>query len=154
MSEARNVRLRGFLLVLEAAIWVASSRMILELVPFRHIAKRLGQYMDETHCAIGAEERKSVQRVSWALGVIRLRLPGGRKCLAQAIAGKMMLYFRSVQSTLYLGIATDDDEKLLAHAWLRVGDVIVTGAEGKERFTMVGAFGEIGGLLDLRHLQS
>jgi hypothetical protein len=67
-------------------------------------------------------------------------LPGECKCLAQAVAAKMMLGRRGVPSTLYLGLAKDEQQKLRAHAWLRSGEVIVTGARERDKFHVVATF--------------
>ena len=51
-----------------------------------------------------------------------------------------MLEKRGIESTLYLGTAKDESGELIAHAWLRSGPYFVTGAEGMEKFTVVGKF--------------
>ena len=49
---------------------------------------------------------------------------------------------RGLPATLYLAVAQDKaaPEKLAAHAWLRCGDSILTGAGVREQFTVVSAF--------------
>ena len=69
-------------------------------------------------------------------------LPWECQCLVQAVAGKAMLRRRSMPTTLYLGVAKDENARLCAHAWLRCGDVIVTGREGADRFSVVSTFGD------------
>lgn len=50
---------------------------------------------------------------------------------------------------LYLGMAKETDEEkamsnpLLAHAWLQVGPVVVTGREGHRAFTVVATFSSL-----------
>jgi hypothetical protein len=51
-----------------------------------------------------------------------------------------MLGRRNVQSTLYLGLAKDEKDQMVAHAWVRCGNKIVTGKAGMERFTVVACF--------------
>lgn len=62
------------------------------------------------------------------------------KCLVRAIAALKMLERRQIESTLYLGTARDESGKMIAHAWLRSGPYYITGAEGMERFAVVGKF--------------
>jgi len=64
------------------------------------------------------------------------------KCLVQAIAAMKMLERRKIESTLYLGTGKDDNGKMIAHAWLRSGSRIITGAEMMKRFTVVAIFGK------------
>ena len=60
-----------------------------------------------------------------------------------AIAARAMLGRRGVPGTIYFGLRRDAGE-LEAHAWLRTGRYVVTGAAGMSAFTVVGtfAFGE------------
>jgi hypothetical protein len=51
-----------------------------------------------------------------------------------------MLRRRRIPSTLCLGARRDDAEGLIAHAWLRVGPTIVTGAGNHEAYGVVGVF--------------
>ena len=67
-------------------------------------------------------------------------LPWKSKCLTEAIATKRMLEFRKIKSTLLLGVAKDEKEKLIAHAWLILGNRIISGERGHEKFTVVQKF--------------
>lgn len=61
------------------------------------------------------------------------------RCLVEAITAKKMLGRRGLQSTLYFGIAKEN-EKMIAHAWLRCGSMIVTGKQGMQKFVVVDTF--------------
>jgi hypothetical protein len=67
-------------------------------------------------------------------------IPWKVKCFARAIAAKRLLQMRGIPSTIYLGVAKEGNSKMIAHAWLRCGSVIVTGKEEMQRFTMVTFF--------------
>jgi hypothetical protein len=54
-----------------------------------------------------------------------------------------MLQRRRIPSTLYFGVAKDPDGNLKAHAWLRSGTQMVTGAAGRKQFTVVATFADI-----------
>lgn len=62
------------------------------------------------------------------------------KCFVKAIAGMKMLERRKIDSTLYLGTAKSEDGDMVAHAWLRSGNIIITGRENMNRFTVVSYF--------------
>ncbi|MGD8781902.1 MAG: lasso peptide biosynthesis B2 protein [Ignavibacteria bacterium] len=53
---------------------------------------------------------------------------------------KLILKKRNIPSTLYLGVKKDDN-KMEAHAWLRIGDKIITGKNVSEDFTVISYFG-------------
>ena len=59
-------------------------------------------------------------------------------CLPQAVGAQRMLRRRGIPSTLYLGInpAAGYD----AHAWVRVGNLIVTGGPRPDQFAVVSSF--------------
>jgi len=111
----------------EALGWLCWAKLLLLFVPFRWIASRLGRVKGETPSPISEVERRLALRVSWAVQSVALNLPLGFVCLPQAIAAKWMLRRRGLASTLYLGLRKGEGLKLGAHAWLRVGDKILTG---------------------------
>ena len=130
--------------MIEALLWLGLARLAIMALPFRWIAPRLGQHMAESAPTGAPAQANRLRRIAWAITVVGRRTPWESDCLAQALAGKMMLRRRGYQSTLYLGVTRNGDEGLDAHAWLRSGDLILTGVHGKERFTVVSTFAEKG----------
>ena len=125
-------------LFVEAAIFVTLAGLALCIVPFRRLAPYLGRHMQgSTEKAQRADGlRLEVHR---AVGRAARYLPWPAKCFSQAIAGKLMLRRRGVASTLCLGVKKGGEE-LEAHAWLRAGGFVVTGARGMAGFTIVATF--------------
>jgi hypothetical protein len=58
------------------------------------------------------------------------------------LAATWMLQRRDISSTLYFGLAKDSNRGVKAHAWVRSGARILTGAEGHEDFEVVATFAE------------
>jgi hypothetical protein len=141
---AKFARLSGpdRLLFLEAAIWLGIARLGILIIPFRRIAPFLGEHMAESPQRMAPAHRDHVERISWAIKTARRQVPWECTCLAQAMAAKGMFKLRGFQSTIYLGLAKDGEEKLVAHAWLRCAEVTVVGMRGKGRFTVVSTFSE------------
>ncbi|MBU0493234.1 MAG: lasso peptide biosynthesis B2 protein [Chloroflexi bacterium] len=129
-------------LLLEALFWLVAARLVVLLIPFRYIAPLLGSHMAMSPTALLPEQAARSRQVGWAVRAVARRTPWDSNCLAQAIAGKMMLRRRGIASTLYLGVAKDEDKDLAAHAWLRSGDQILTGGSAQERFTVLSTFAE------------
>jgi hypothetical protein len=67
-------------------------------------------------------------------------LPFKPKCLTEAIAAKQLLQKHGITSTLYLGVAKKGNSSIIAHAWLRCGENIITGRKGMNKFTVVAFF--------------
>jgi len=132
-------KLKGYLrlswarrmLLLEAGVLLAIAAVAIACVPFRRLARYLGAHMEfDTGTTT---ERAVVEReaVGWAVYVAARNFPWVSSCFARAVAAKVMLRRRAISSTLYLGVAPEG-AGMLAHAWLRSGPVLVTGAINRE----------------------
>jgi hypothetical protein len=129
-------------LFVEAAIWLGIARLAVLVVPFRCIAPFLGSHMAESPETEERAHKQLVERVSWVVRTTSRHSPWECKCLTQAIACKSMLNRRGLRTTLYLGVAKGGEENLKAHAWLRTGDLIATGARDMDHYTVVSTFAE------------
>lgn len=129
------------LLLAEAWICLAWARL-LKSISFSRMAPRLGEYMSETSRLREPSHEILLLQISQAILKVSRHTWWDSQCLVMAIAGMTMLKRRGIPSTLYLGTAKDECGKMIAHAWLRSGNVILTGAKGMERFTVVAAFGK------------
>ena len=140
MSLPRLFRspVRDLRLVSEAAILLAAAGVLIQTRPFARIARRLGEHMAETPASAAQPEIAEARRIRWAVRAAAKRLPWKPICLPQAVAATWMLRRRGIQSTLYLGV--DGVQGFNAHAWVRVGRVVVTGAPEHRRFSVVSTF--------------
>ena len=131
-------------LLLEAFYRLLAARLSLFIFPFRKIAPRMGEHMKETPVEEQPQYNETLLCIQRALRRAARHTPWESACLVQSIAGKRMLKRRKIPSTLYLGLAKEKNEKrkLKAHAWLRSGNIILTGQEGVSlsTFTVVSMF--------------
>lgn len=125
-------------------VWLGLSRLMIKTVPFRRIAPMLGHTMGETpsHQSLKTD---LPSQIAWAVRTASRYTPWESKCLAQALAARMMLKRRQFPTTIYLGVLKDDKAGLKAHAWIRCGERILTGAQGRQQFTVVATFGDHSG---------
>ena len=126
-------------LLAEAFARLGVVRLMVVALPFRVIAKRLGELQTETPRDDDPSTFDKVRRVRWAILAASRRAPWRCKCLEHGIAAKLMLQARGIPSTLYLGVARG--EGIEAHAWLRCGSHFVSGGDGANRFSIVSKFG-------------
>lgn len=120
-------------------IALAVIRLLVMLLPFRHIAALFGTLGRETPdipLPVSAAEQLYLQKLGVLLPRISHYVPWRSKCLEQALCGLLFLKWRGLSSTLYCGVAKGTTA-LKAHAWLRHGDQILVGAQGREWFTVV-----------------
>lgn len=131
-------------LLIEATVLLTIAKTAVTFLPFRWIAPHLGQSMAETPLSDHSGHNRIEDRISWAIQTMSRYLPWECKCLVQAVCGKLMLRRRRLISTLYLGVAKDENGSLSAHAWLRCGHRILTGDSGAEQFKIISSFGDQG----------
>lgn len=127
-------------LLLEAVLWLGLARAAVLTFPFRWIMQGLGQSANVAHTANSAPLQPVVPQVTWAIRVVSRRTPWQSNCLAQALAGLIMLRRRGIVSTLYLGVLKDKQSQLAAHAWLRSSEMTVTGGNQLDQYTVVAWF--------------
>lgn len=141
-AQERTLR-RGTLdrkLLVEAALWLTLIDLALRTLPFRRLAPYLGARMQESPLTADDAQRSCAEGVARAIRSARPRLPFEPACLTRAIAAMAMLRRRAQGSTLYLGLANGKHKELRAHAWLRSGDVVVTGGGQRDGYIVVGRF--------------
>ncbi|MDD4357378.1 MAG: lasso peptide biosynthesis B2 protein [Smithellaceae bacterium] len=130
------------MLLLEASVLLGAARLGVLILPFRWLAKSLGQHMKETDESIQPGDLHLARMIGWAVRSGANYTPWESVCLPQAVAAKWMIKRRSIPGTLYLGVMKDETkpEKLAAHAWVKCGQVILTGAKGHRQYTVVSTF--------------
>lgn len=124
--------------LVEAVALLAAAGVLLRLLPFSRLAPRLGRHMAESAPVENPAATSGAERVQWAVETAARHLPWKPVCLPQAVAAQWMLRRRGIPSTLYLGV--DPGHEYDAHAWVRVGQTIVTGGPRPDRFTVVSSF--------------
>lgn len=116
-------------LLIKAALIVFLVRVGLRIVPY----KKIQQLSDRVSTSSSLERARRddltyQNQVVRAVRAVARHTLGEKPCLVQAIAAQWMLRHTGHPSTLHIGVAKDDEERLNAHAWLeRRGDVIIGG---------------------------
>ncbi|MCM3127342.1 lasso peptide biosynthesis B2 protein [Paenibacillus provencensis] len=147
MMRSKTLLLRSFTkqkpamrkLIIEAFFYLAYARVI-NLRPFSKVAQMLGCENEETSYDQSSVLDPVRLRVAKAIDMTAKHTPWRSECLVTSIAGMRMLNRRNIESTLYLGVARNESGGMNAHAWLRSGPMYVAGADGIEKYTVVGMF--------------
>lgn len=129
----RQTPVRRWLLV-EAVILLLLAKLLLWLVPFRHLAPHLGNPIrvadapsPDADKAVSYSDTRRAADIAWAVSRAVRHLPVTLLCLPQAVAARLMLQRRHVPSVLHFGVAMELDQPMRAHAWLDVAHVPITG---------------------------
>jgi hypothetical protein len=130
------------LLLLEAFALLGIARLMVLTLPFKWLAVSLGRHMNESGTRMDPSDLHCARIIGQAVRSAANNTPWKSVCLPQAVAAQWMLKRRHIAATLYLGVTKDETkpENLAAHAWLRCGDVILTGSAGHRQFTVVATF--------------
>ena len=127
------------LLLLEATLLLAIAALAIAVLPFRYlgfVAARRTRRPKRPRYTRSME----VRRVRWAIVTTARWVPWRALCFQQGLAAQSMLRRRGVPSVLYYGAAQDDRSGLVAHVWVRDGDVEVVGGEIADRFAILATF--------------
>lgn len=128
------------LLLLEAAMFMALVRPVILLLPFRKIAPLLGYERFESPHEISPAQVFKARQIGWAVVTMSYHTFWQATCLVQAVAAQLMLKWRGISGTVYLGTIKDKENNLLAHAWIRCGSEILTGASGNKQYNVIATF--------------
>jgi hypothetical protein len=147
VRSVRQVGWRRRALIAEAALWLATARLALALVPFPTLARRVGAFVppaDPRVVAAGGATTDAAARlareVSWAVTRGAAHAPFAAVCLPQAMAARIMLRRRGVASAMHFAAARGEGGALDAHAWLDAAGVKVTGYPVAARLVEIACF--------------
>ena len=113
-------------------------RAAILLLPFKWLSRSLRQLPGPSHSvALSESQQRAALQVGEAVTRAARYTPWNSNCLAQALTAYHLLYHRGIPGVICLGAARDTavQGKLTAHAWVRAGDTILTGAAGHEAFS-------------------
>lgn len=131
---------RVWFLVCAALLLTGWYRWRLLHIPFSRLSGRIGTYYLETK--LTHKDSPVIREVQYAVSGISRHTPWQSRCLVQALAAKRLLKLYHLPCTLYMGVKKDEQGKMLAHAWLRCGDCLVTGGAGHRLYTVTAIYGD------------
>jgi hypothetical protein len=115
-----------------------AARIRLSTMPVEKILRELQAPMS----ALAQQQRTplakiDVERLSWAIAVAAQHVPWRSDCLIRVIAADRWLRRHSLRPDFYLGVTKDEQGVLAAHAWVRYGDLTVTGGRYDQFSTLI-----------------
>lgn len=95
--------------------------------------ERLHRNWGERGAESSPKESEAVYRyagkVAYSVEMVCDRTPWKSKCLVRALCARHLLHEKGITTTLYLGCGKENG-RMSAHAWLRCGELFVTGGNG------------------------
>jgi hypothetical protein len=138
--------------LIEAVAWLLVARLSLIFVSFPRLARRFGTVVApadpralRAKSANEPDQARVAEEVGWAVTRAARHVPFNAVCLPQAMAARIMLKRRGVDSVLHFGarIGRDkmgQDKPIDAHAWLDAAGVEVTGYPVANTFAEIACF--------------
>ncbi|XME04348.1 lasso peptide biosynthesis B2 protein [Lachnospiraceae bacterium C1.1] len=130
------------LVTVKAYIYSFYYRLLVKKLPMKKLEGKLGVPGVESAETETDEKVKTAKLYAFHVNRITCRLPWEAKCFVRALTLRKLLREKNIGSTIYLGVFKKDG-KLKAHAWLRCGQLYLTGGNG-EGMTVVAKFGDFG----------
>lgn len=113
-------------------------RMCILWLPRQKLELMMGERGEESPQEETLEHMKRAKRVSTHVNRITEHTLWESKCLVRAMTAGRLLKDAGIHSTLYLGVGKEKG-RMIAHAWLRCGQMYVTGGNGRG-YAMVAKF--------------
>jgi hypothetical protein len=128
-------------LIAEAGIALMRARLTVLVRRGSRLAAVLGEPVSEAAATpLSPQQLAQAREVGWAIELLAVRGPLRTACLGQALAARALLQRREIPCVLTLGLGRHDHSHLRAHAWLRAGNLTITGGRGRSAFSPVAGF--------------
>ena len=114
-------------------------RFLMLFVKYKRYERYLGKRGAVDHYTLSDKEYQLIEKMKTAVNGLSTHTPWESKCMVQALSVKWMLHKYKIPSTIYFGVKKDPKEanRMKAHAWLKVGDIVVSGGPGHQTFKVV-----------------
>lgn len=109
----------------------AVFRLQILLIKPKYLKKHWGEEGKESQEEEAHEIYVYAASVSRIVNRICTKTSWESKCLVRALTAQKLLKRKKIHSTMYLGCRLEEG-KMVAHAWLRVGKMYVTGGNGAD----------------------
>jgi Transglutaminase-like superfamily len=120
--------------------WLIYASVLVKVIPLKWFNSVLGEFKKVIEVEVNKNQFQLIEVLKKNTRRLKKRLPWKVKCFEEAIAVKKVLEKHQIKSTIYLGVSKDKNSKLIAHAWLKIGNDFITGKKGYENFTVVGFY--------------
>ena len=127
------------LMILEAIVFLIFAKLLLVVVPFSWLSRYMGELVDTPPNDTFVKSNE-VSLISRAIVKANRNIPFETACYPQALAAKLLLKRRNLDSTVFIGVQKDDLGRISGHAWLKYGECVVTGKEKHETFNIIAIY--------------
>lgn len=118
-------------------VWFLAAwyRFRIRFIPMKYLRKSFGIEGEESPEEGTREDYRYARTVAEYVNRSANNTPWESKCLVRALTAQKLLKKKGIPTTMYLGVKREG-EKMVAHAWIRTGQLYVTGGNGAEYATV------------------
>ncbi len=109
------------LLLIEISMYTIWAYLMIHVFSFKRYLNWLKNPKE------GRANEKQIRNIALTIKRINKFAFWKTTCYTQAIAARLILKRKRITSKIFLGICKQDNGELLAHAWTKVNDKIITG---------------------------
>lgn len=128
------------ILIIKVFFYLTYARFKLTFFPFRKIANTLGTVNQESTKVPDFLPDSYLAKLKQFILSIGQHIPLLKSCFVQALCAHYIIKGKGLEHTIYFGIHRDKKTKFSAHAWLRVGQHILTGEPEHEKFIVISSY--------------
>lgn len=127
--------------------WLIFGLILVRLIPIKWFSRLLGDFnpaepadRKEIKYDVNKDQLQYIYIVQRNIRRLKRVIPWKVKCFEEAIAAKKVLEKHNIKTSMYLGVAKKDGNSLIAHAWLKRGDIFISGKKGHKQHAVVGFY--------------
>ena len=128
------------LMLIEAYILSGLYRFAIMFLPFKYVKKQLGEAKTESTYEVDDAVYQEAKQIRNIVLLACKYTPWESKCIVRAMLVQHFLKRKKIATTIYLGVNKDELQNMKAHAWIRCGEMIVTGEYENDHFIQVARF--------------
>jgi len=130
-------------MIINAYILSGYYRFKMLFKPFNKLALEMGELGVEDTKEADDSMNAYIYKVRRAVMLASKYTPWESLCMVQALVAKHMLNKKNIDNVIYFGLAKNEKNEPIAHAWLKYNNKVVVGEKGMERFSVVATFGSV-----------
>lgn len=151
VSFIRRIRSRVFrtppadwFLILIIFSMLGLTRLMIIVLPFRVYSTIMGKrsLVGTAPAALSVGQHRRAERLGRLVRKVARVTPWESVCLPQAMVASAILWAKGIPHVTYFGVvrSNEQNKQLLAHAWVKVSDQVITGGGDYRRYTVVVVF--------------
>lgn len=122
------------MLFLEAVLFLFTAKIFLLVLPFKYCIR----FLNNKYSPDEKSNPEQIKSIKNAVDRANQLAFWDNICLVQSITAHWMCQRRKIGSCLFIGVAHDENKKIIAHAWLKVNDfeMVTKGFDYKELYSI------------------